>query len=256
MSIIVARARDRHRLCSFVDASFQQTKGHNQSQMICSEQMNRVVDRCPNDVAGFRAYDYTRDTCYYVLCRPPTLVVAVAVNKTANCFSGATANQILSCACALLTDLEAEFSRAFSADVIMAATKPFQMISYETQVAKLLQRHTISAMTKANKPGGWASAPGAASVANASTAGANSYDTLKKELNEVQNVIRSNLEDILSRGERLDVLKDQSSDLRESSKKYYGKAVHMNRMRWIKTYGPPAVVAVMILSWFSWFYLL
>jgi vesicle transport protein SEC22 len=80
------------------------------------------------------------------------------------------------------------------------------------------------------------------------------YNTIKQELSDVRVVIRKNLDDLLTRGERLDVMNQYSAQLKHQSGNYYKKTVRMNRMRVLKTYGPPIVIILFILAFLYWKY--
>ena len=80
------------------------------------------------------------------------------------------------------------------------------------------------------------------------------YDTLKQELNDVHVVIKQNLEDLLTRGEKLETMNSYSEQLKDQSSKYYKKTLHMNRMRALQMYGPPAAVITILLIFFYFYF--
>eukprot|EP00997_Jenningsia_sp_PLL12_P006863 NODE_3442_length_774_cov_48.067586_g2877_i0.p1 GENE.NODE_3442_length_774_cov_48.067586_g2877_i0~~NODE_3442_length_774_cov_48.067586_g2877_i0.p1 ORF type:complete len:156 (-),score=45.04 NODE_3442_length_774_cov_48.067586_g2877_i0:307-741(-) len=77
-------------------------------------------------------------------------------------------------------------------------------------------------------------------------------DRLKDDLHDVQQIFRSNLEEILGRGEKLETLNAHSSALRSESKKYQEKAVMLNRISMLKTYAPLVAIFLMIVIYLYW----
>lgn len=293
VSVMVARATpDRLRLSSFADNQYQQSRGVNASNVICREQVEKLVDRVsistgqvtgpvPGSTGGptyrgsgvpnagsnagpaasdtITSYDHAKDNIiYFVSCKPAStqLIIVLAVNKASPALSGAVPNQIQAVSVPVLEEIEKEFLSQFPVSVIKSASKPFQMIKFETHLAKVLQRNHFNVNMKQSKAGGWAHLPAAATDATTGggAAGPSAYDELHQELKQVHAVIKSNLDDILTRGEKIDNLSQNSAALKASSKTYYGKTVQLNRMRWLKTYGPPAVIVTFIAAylWFFW----
>jgi len=68
----------------------------------------------------------------------------------------------------------------------------------------------------------------------------------------VQQIFRSNLEELLGRGERLETLSAAGSALRSESKKYQQQTVYMNRMAAIKKWAPLIIMALMFLFYLWW----
>eukprot|EP00667_Euglena_gracilis_P021191 EG_transcript_23133 len=77
-------------------------------------------------------------------------------------------------------------------------------------------------------------------------------DKLKEDLHDVQQIFRSNIEEILGRGERLETLSAAGSALRNESKKYQQQTVYMNRMAMIKKWAPLIVMALMLAFYLWW----
>eukprot|EP01012_Entosiphon_sulcatum_P006972 TRINITY_DN1342_c1_g1_i1.p2 TRINITY_DN1342_c1_g1~~TRINITY_DN1342_c1_g1_i1.p2 ORF type:complete len:215 (+),score=66.58 TRINITY_DN1342_c1_g1_i1:236-880(+) len=81
-------------------------------------------------------------------------------------------------------------------------------------------------------------------------------DKLRDDLQGVQEIFRSNIEEILNRGERLSTMTEYSKELRKESGMYKKKAAHMNRMALLKMY-LPVVIALLIIAlvlWWKWRY--
>eukprot|EP01004_Peranema_trichophorum_P008121 NODE_6881_length_832_cov_78.338505_g6281_i0.p1 GENE.NODE_6881_length_832_cov_78.338505_g6281_i0~~NODE_6881_length_832_cov_78.338505_g6281_i0.p1 ORF type:complete len:233 (-),score=11.45 NODE_6881_length_832_cov_78.338505_g6281_i0:132-773(-) len=83
--------------------------------------------------------------------------------------------------------------------------------------------------------------------------GNRSIDRLKEEIHDVQQIFRSNIEEILGRGERLDTLASHSSELKSQSNKYYKQAVMVNRLAMLKTYS--FLAAIILTALFTLLYL-
>eukprot|EP00993_Chasmostoma_nieuportense_P003553 NODE_4262_length_817_cov_12.875362_g4104_i0.p1 GENE.NODE_4262_length_817_cov_12.875362_g4104_i0~~NODE_4262_length_817_cov_12.875362_g4104_i0.p1 ORF type:complete len:231 (-),score=63.07 NODE_4262_length_817_cov_12.875362_g4104_i0:123-761(-) len=77
-------------------------------------------------------------------------------------------------------------------------------------------------------------------------------DKLKEDLHDVHQIFRSNIEEILGRGEKLETLSEHSSALRDVSKQYRSKAVHMNTMALLKKWAPLVLMLVVVAGYLYW----
>lgn len=267
---LVARSRDKFKLCSTVDGSYIQAKGQQLSNMLCRRQPELVLERF-NNTSGVQSFDFKDEVTYFILCDPATITTVLVANRQAPAFQQSTNTQqtMQTAACQLLEEIHSEFLAMFPSEVVASASKPFQCIKFDSHLQKLMRRLTTTLMSRGGSTivrGGAAATPGlrqtsAGTGAAAQSGGAQqpqpgdaAYDTLKKELNEVQTVLRSNLEDILSRGEKLETMSMYSAQLKDSSHTYYKRTASLNRMRLLKLYGPPAAIISLLLLWFWWYF--
>jgi vesicle transport protein SEC22 len=201
------------------------------------------------------------------------LTVAVVGNKTCPIFQQHGLHLLESAAVALIDEIESEFMAHYPADAVMAASKPFQYLQFDRQLTKLSRKAALTLQKHASQPQHHASAtvgahttlmrrthvPTAAApptgAAGPSPAAPNAtYEALKKELQDVHGVMKQNLDDILTRGESLETVSHYSSQLKDGTQTYYKRTVHMNRMRMLQTYGPPAAVLLIVLVWLWWYF--
>eukprot|EP00906_Rhabdomonas_costata_P021681 RCo031449 len=77
-------------------------------------------------------------------------------------------------------------------------------------------------------------------------------DRLKEDLHEVHQIFRSNIDEILARGDKLETMTEYGQKLVMESKKFKSKAVYMNRMAMLKLYAPLVVVALLLLAVVWW----
>mmetsp|Transcript_955 Transcript_955/g.1786 ORF Transcript_955/g.1786 Transcript_955/m.1786 type:complete len:120 (+) Transcript_955:535-894(+) len=110
-----------------------------------------------------------------------------------------------------------------------SATRPYEFIRFDTFIQKTKKLYTDS-RTQRN------------------------LDKLNSELKDVHSIMSKNINEVLSRGEKLDAVAEKSTRLTFESKKYANQATHANRMRVLRTYAPLGVVlfAIVFLMW--WFY--
>lgn len=71
---------------------------------------------------------------------------------------------------------------------------------------------------------------------------------LNAELSEVSHIMSQNIEDVLLRGDKLDTVYERSSRLRSSSSKFVKQTKYLNWLAKWRTYGPFAVVALLVLA--------
>jgi len=74
---------------------------------------------------------------------------------------------------------------------------------------------------------------------------------LQENLNEIQNIMRKNIDDLMQRGTALDEIKSQSQKLHEDSKSLAWGAKKLNYQAMLRRYGPFALVGFFIL-FFLW----
>ena len=80
---------------------------------------------------------------------------------------------------------------------------------------------------------------------------------LQENLNEIQNIMRKNIDDLMQRGTALDEIKSQSQKLHEDSKSLAWGAKKLNYQAMLRRYAPFAIMAFFVL-FFVWlrFYIL
>jgi|Transcript_39518 vesicle transport protein SEC22 len=80
-------------------------------------------------------------------------------------------------------------------------------------------------------------------------------DRLNDNLAEVSNVMRTNIEELLNRGENLEAVSDKASSLRSASKDFKDQARMLSFMTALQKYAVPAVLGlvVVLVIWFKFF---
>lgn len=243
---LLARTSDRMPLCAFNDASYQPAGGSTHNSIRQQEQ--RILERLRpptgqnGEVVGsqYQSFD-NKDVIFYVFIDAATnLTIMVAVNKLLLRDASAT-NQL---ACTVLDHLFSEFIAMHTPEQIAAPNlRAYQFIKFDTAVQKIIQR-VVQKQSAGHRT----------TTTTTSSQGGNNYDNLKQELRDVHTVIRQNVEDLLTRGEKLDTMNQYSAHLKDQSSAYYKRTVRMNRIRILKMYGPPAVVALVLLIFFWWYF--
>eukprot|EP00759_Apiculatamorpha_spiralis_P045611 PhF_6_TR42387/c0_g1_i1/m.63940/K08517/SEC22; vesicle transport protein SEC22 len=107
-----------------------------------------------------------------------------------------------------LESLAREFGVAYSPDQVRAVQSPYAMIKFDsfmTKAARTAERQL----------------------------GQNSAQALSQQLSEVQNIIRTNLEDMVMRGEKLSTMTQYSAELKEHSGKFKHKTAKLNKTNWL-----------------------
>lgn len=238
VAVLIARLHDHLPLCAISDSTY------GDPQTVRTQQQ-RILERMkvPSDGRGaepsrqYTSFDH-KDIVYFVLTDPfSDIAICAAVNKL-------LLQQAQKMACKLLDAVYDDFLAAVTRDQIQQqGLRAFHFIKFDATLQKTINRVTAS-QNRANgmrTPGG---AP--ANPANAH------FDALKQEISDVHVVMKQNLDDLLTRGERLETMSKYSDNLRNQSQKYYKSTVHMNRMRLLKTYGPPLAVVFFILMVLYW----
>lgn len=272
IAVLVARAADKFPLCSFADPSFQQQRGPAIASSVCTEQMERVLARfkpAPN-ANQIQSFDFQEFT--YYLLPDVTAIVVMCVNRNAGPFAAAPAGSsiITQSSCRLLEDINSEFQTMYRPELIASASRKYQFIRFDQQLTKLIRRATQNLTSAASRAAASSSAvsrppagiPAAAAAQDdgsslRSRAGASTdpYAAIRQEVADVHNVMRQNLDDLMTRGERLETMSVYSNELKESSNNYHQVTQKMNRMRLLKLYGPPIVV-ILIIAVYVWFFYL
>ena len=107
------------------------------------------------------------------------------------------------------------------------ATRPYAFIKFDTFIQKTKKLY-VDTRTQRN------------------------LNKLNDDLNDVQDIMKQNIQDVLGRGERLDTVMNKSSALRDASGKYAKDARHLNTLAMLRKYGPIAVVLLLVLGMLWW----
>ena len=243
VSALVARTSDRLHLCAYTDSNFQgQTGGSNPGPGNFKTQMQRILLRMQiPEGGGYLSFDH-KDLVYYAFVDQATNLTLLAIASKL-LWSG-TLQSLESLACTLLDTLFAEFTSFASVEEIAGASRPFHFIKFDSALQRSIKKVVA------------ASRPSTKTTTASSTSGPGQYDLLKKEIQSVHTVIKSNLEDILTRGERLETMTSHASQLKEHSSQYQKRTVRLNRMRLLKTYGPIAGILLLALLYCCWRWML
>lgn len=75
---------------------------------------------------------------------------------------------------------------------------------------------------------------------------------LNENLTDIHHVMKKNIEEVLQRGEKLDVIGSRATSLAEESKKFKKMSQWANIQYMIRTYGPFAAVGLLILLILWW----
>ncbi|KAI8070478.1 Longin-like domain-containing protein [Gongronella butleri] len=74
---------------------------------------------------------------------------------------------------------------------------------------------------------------------------------LNEDLQDVTRIMTKNMEDLLWRGDSLDRMSHISGELKDSAKMFKDKARHLNLQALYRKYGPPVIIATVILLVFT-----
>ncbi|KPI90061.1 putative Qc-SNARE protein [Leptomonas seymouri] len=268
IAALIARTHDRLPLCSYTDENYSNAN-------VIRQQEQRIVERMETPAGGtdrsaakgsyYESFDH-KDNVYFAFQDSATdLTLVVAVNKLLLRNSG-DINGMNKLACGLLDLIFAEFIQMYTPEEIGAPNvRAYQFIKFDTTlrkcVARTMQqdRATGDGIAVAKMASG-AGNNGGGVNSTASGGGGSSgmtrrqvnphYDALRQEITDVHMVMRKNLEDLMTRGEGLETMTNYSAELVDQSSRYYKKTVHLNRMRLLKTYGPPAVIGIFLILFF------
>ena len=130
----------------------------------------------------------------------------------------------------LLLQMAAHFSTRFSSDSIREANTPYafgsfsadlkqQTYNFESRLALGVEKRSIPAVDTIRS-----------SEETSMTSGAHGEVAIK--LGEVESLLRSNLNDMVLRGETLETMSHYSAELKEHSAKFRHRAVKLNRPNW------------------------
>mmetsp|Transcript_55600 Transcript_55600/g.63829 ORF Transcript_55600/g.63829 Transcript_55600/m.63829 type:complete len:257 (-) Transcript_55600:60-830(-) len=247
---LIARSSDRLPLCTFTDPSFQAAGSAAQRNTI-QQQLQKILDRLKPPATGpngeiiaasqYQSFD-NKDVIFFVFTDPATnITILVALNKI---LLRSDANGTNRLACAALESMFSEFIAMYPPSQINSgAMRTYGCIKFDVTLQKIIAR-VVQQDKKLSSSG-----------AQPASGSSQAYDSLKQELRDVHVVIRQNLEDLMTRGEKLETMNNYSASLKDQSSKYYKKTVHMNRMRVLKTYGPPVAVGLLLILFFFWYFI-
>lgn len=124
-----------------------------------------------------------------------------------------------------LDELRKEFFQNHGAQ-IQSATRPYEFIRFDRFIQKTKKVYNDS-KTQRN------------------------LHKLNSELKDVHSIMTKNINDVISRGDRLENVAEKSNRLVQESKRYATQAKQANRMRVIRQYTPLVVTfAVVLFVWF------
>jgi vesicle transport protein SEC22 len=120
-----------------------------------------------------------------------------------------------------LGEVHAEFMRSHGAD-LPRYSRPYACVAFEPRLSKMRREYLDP------------QAPG-------------NLKKLNTDLSEIHNIMQQNIQDVLQRGEKLDVMESRSSNLLQESKKFekYGRYINLQAL--YKTYGPVVAVVLVVL---------
>ncbi|KEG10182.1 synaptobrevin-type transport protein [Trypanosoma grayi] len=249
IAVLIARTHDHVPLCSYTDDNYANSNQIRQQEQRILERMESPAATSERkDAKGsyYQSFDH-RDCIYFAFQDAATdLTIITVINKLLLRNSGdiATTNRL---ACGLLDLVFAEFTQSYSVTEVAANNvRPFQFIKFDTTLQRLIQRMQQERQGENALMG----VPGTPQRRQVNP----HYDALRQELTDVHFVMRKNLEDLMTRGEKLETMNHFSAQLVDQSSRFYKKTVHMNRMRLLRLYGPPAVVGIILVVFFYFYF--
>ncbi|KAI8997238.1 Longin-like domain-containing protein [Pilobolus umbonatus] len=121
-----------------------------------------------------------------------------------------------------LEELAKEFNTSYGREVDKPGLRPYAFVKFDTFMQKT-KRIYQDTRTQSN------------------------LAKLNEDLHDVTRIMTKNMEDLLWRGDSLDRMSTISGELKDSAKLFKDKARHLNLQALYRKYGPPAIVAGVIL---------
>ena len=126
-----------------------------------------------------------------------------------------------------LEQLQAEFTKQYSIDEILRFSRPYAAINFDPTLAKIRRTYLDP-----NTP--------------------NNVKKLNSELLEIHNIMSANINEVLQRGEKLDLIQERSSTLLQESKKFEKYAKYINLQQLYKTWAPIIGVLLFFIAIIYW----
>ncbi|KAI9339144.1 Longin-like domain-containing protein [Pilaira anomala] len=121
-----------------------------------------------------------------------------------------------------LEELVKEFNMSYGNEVDKPGLRPYAFVKFDTFMQKT-KRIYQDTRTQSN------------------------LSKLNEDLQDVTRIMTKNMEDLLWRGDSLDRMSTISGELKDSAKMFKDKARHLNLQALYRKYGPPAIIAFVIL---------
>ncbi|GAA5816220.1 SNAP receptor [Mucor flavus] len=121
-----------------------------------------------------------------------------------------------------LEELVKEFNMSYGNEVDKPGLRPYAFVKFDTFMQKT-KRIYQDTRTQSN------------------------LSKLNEDLQDVTRIMTKNMEDLLWRGDSLDRMSTISGELKDSAKMFKDKARHLNLQALYRKYGPPAIIALVIL---------
>ncbi|CAN8075078.1 unnamed protein product [Agarophyton chilense] len=123
-----------------------------------------------------------------------------------------------------LDELRKEFFQVYG-NQVHSASRPYEFIRFDTFIQKTKKVYNDS-KTQRN------------------------LQKLNSELKDVHSIMTKNINEVISRGEKLENVAQKSTRLAQESKRYAAQAKHANRMRIVRQYAPIGIViVVVVVTW-------
>lgn len=120
-----------------------------------------------------------------------------------------------------LSEVQSEFQKAHGLE-LSRYSRPYACVGFEPRMSKLRREYLDP------------QAPG-------------NLKKLNTDLSEIHHIMSQNIQDVLERGEKLDVMETRSSNLLSESKRFEKYSRKINLMALYKTYGPVVAVVLVVL---------
>ncbi|KAI8381596.1 Longin-like domain-containing protein [Radiomyces spectabilis] len=121
-----------------------------------------------------------------------------------------------------LEELAKEFNMSYGNEVEKPGLRPYAFVKFDTFMQKT-KRIYQDTRTQSN------------------------LTKLNEDLQDVTRIMTKNMEDLLWRGDSLDRMSHISGELKDSAKMFKDKARHLNLQALYRKYGPPVIIASVIL---------
>lgn len=120
-----------------------------------------------------------------------------------------------------------DFTNTFPPEAISRFSRPYEAIQFEPKLSRLRREYRDS-----NSP--------------------QNLSKLNSDLSDIHSIMSQNINEVLQRGEKLDVIESRSSVLLAESKKFAKMSRYINLQALYKTYGPVAAIVLVILFILYW----
>ncbi|KNH04732.1 cyclin 11 [Perkinsela sp. CCAP 1560/4] len=200
LSTTIARLSDNLMLCSYGNSQ------HHEQERVLLKNLKCTFDSRPRAPLTRITVDDGKCRRFFCLLDFPHGVVYFCL-----CNRGIGSSKLIF---GYLDDLMRAFSSMFPPSQLDAVTTPFKFIQFDTQIEK-----SVSSLEKSIN----------GNFRNGFSTDGTPVEAINKQLNEVQDIMRTNLDDLVMRGQKLETMQKYSAELREESVRFRKKSNALNR---------------------------